>query len=102
MKKTYLQLTPTLEQVTVENANGEKLTFLNGVIQLPTGGKFLAAQSPLDRDLMLIIEDYVYWVQNQKAIEAWIEDHGTRIKQQGMVIHFDNDADRTMFLLRWG
>ena len=36
MKKTSKQLTPTLEQVTVEH-NGQELTFLNGVIQIQTG-----------------------------------------------------------------
>lgn len=92
---------PGLDLVTVEE-NGEKLQFLNGVIQMQAGGKFIPAKSPMDGELMLIIEDYVHWVQNQKAIEAWIEDHGTSIRQQGMVLHFDHDADRTMFLLRWG
>jgi hypothetical protein len=52
-------------------------------------------------ELMLIIEDYNYWVQNQNAIEAWIKDHGSGISQEGMVIHFDHDSDRTMFMLRW-
>lgn len=33
MKKTSKQLTPTLEQVTVEH-NGQELTFLDGVIQI--------------------------------------------------------------------
>lgn len=102
MKKTYKRITDTLEQVTVEHANGEKLTFLNGVIQLPTGGKFLAAQGPMSGELMLIIEDYVHWVQNQTAIEAWIDQFGGGIRQQGMVIHFDHDSDRTAFMLRWG
>jgi len=101
MKKIYKQLTPTLEQVTVEH-NGQELTFLNGVIQMQTGGRFIPAKSPMDGELMLIIEDYVHWVSNQKAIEAWIEQYGSGIKQTGMVLHFDHDADRTMFLLRWG
>jgi hypothetical protein len=52
-------------------------------------------------ELMLIIEDYNYWVQNQNAIEAWITDHGSSIIQEGMVVHFEHDSDRTMFLLRW-
>ena len=101
MKKTRKQITDTLEQITVEH-NGQELTFLNGVIQMQTGGKFIPAKSPMDGELMLIIEDYVHWVQNQTAIEAWIEQHGSGIRQQGMVLHFDHDADRTMFLLRWG
>ena len=101
MKKTYKQLTPTLEQVTVEH-NGKELTFLNGVIQMQTGGRFIPAKSPMDGGLMLIIEDYTHWVNNQKEIEQWMKDYGSGIRQQGMVVHFDHDADRTMFLLRWG
>lgn len=101
MKKTYKELTPTLTQVTVEH-NGQELTFLNGVVQMQTGGRFIPAKSPMDGELMLIIEDYVFWVQNQKAIEDWMFEYGTGIRQQGMVLHFKNDGDRTMFLLRWG
>jgi hypothetical protein len=101
MKKTYKQLTPTLEQVTVEH-NGQELTFLNGVIQVQKGGKFIAATSPIDKDLLLIIEDYTFWHLNQTAIEQWIEDSNGAITQKGMVVHFNTEEDRTMFLLRWG
>lgn len=101
MKKTYKELTPTLTQVTVEH-NGQELTFLNGVIQMQTGGKFIAAKGPMNGELMLIIEDYVFWVQNQTAIVEWTTQYGSGIRQEGMVLHFDHDADRTMFLLRWG
>lgn len=101
MKKTYKQLTPTLEQVTVEH-NGQELTFLNGVIQMETGRRFIPAKSPMGGELLLIIEDYVHWVQNQQEIESWMFEYGTGIRQQGMVLHFKNDSDRTMFLLRWG
>lgn len=102
MKHTYRNLTDTLKEVTVEDDNGEKLIFLNGVIQMQSGGKFIPAKSPMDGNLMLIIDDYTHWVQNQKEIEAWMKNHGTGIRQQGMVVHFDNDADRTLFMLRWG
>ena len=100
MKKTYKQITPTLEQVTVEH-NGQELTFLNGVLQMVTGNKFIPAKSPMDGELMLIIEDYVYWVNNQTEIELWMKQYGSGIRQEGMVLHFDHDADRTMFMLRW-
>jgi len=101
LKKTYKQITPTLEQVTVEH-NGGELTFLNGVIQLETGGRFIPAKSPTTGELLLIIEDYVHWSLNQAAIEEWMREHGDGIRQQGMVLHFENDADRTLFVLRWG
>ena len=101
MKKTHKQITDTLDLVTVEH-NGQELTFLNGVIQITTGGRFIAATSPIDKDLLLIIEDYAFWHINQKEIDKWIEASNGAITQRGMVVHFDTEEDRTMFLLRWG
>jgi len=101
LKKTYKELTPTLTQVTVEQ-DGRELTFLDGVVQMTTGGRFIPAKDPMTGELMLIIEDYVHWHINQEAIIDWIQEHGSGIRQTGMVLHFDRDSDRTMFLLRWG
>ena len=55
----------------------------------------------MDRQLMLIIEDYAWWVQNQDALEESIRSFEGRVVQQGMVINFDSVEDRTMFMLRW-
>ena len=55
----------------------------------------------MDRQVMLIIEDYAWWVQNQDALEASIRSFEGRVRQQGMVINFDSVEDRTMFMLRW-
>jgi hypothetical protein len=63
--------------------------------------RFVAGYSPLDRQLMLIIEDYAWWVQNQPALEESIRSFEGRVRQQGMVINFDNVEDRTMFMLKW-
>lgn len=71
-------------------------------MQLPAGGKFIAAMSPLTGAHMLIIEDFIYWTHHQEDIEAWLKEHGSSIRQEGMIINFDNDADRTLFMLRWG
>lgn len=102
MKRIRKQLTDTLDQVTVIDDNGEELIFLNGVIQMQTGGKFIAATSPIDKDLLLIIEDYAFWHVNQVEIDKWIADSNGAITQKGMVVHFNTEEDRTMFLLRWG
>lgn len=101
MKKTYKRITDTLDQVTVEQ-DGEELVFLNGVIQMRAGGKFIAATSPIDKDILLIIEDYVFWHTNEAEIEKYIADSNGAVVQKDMVIHFNNEEDRTMFLLRWG
>jgi len=63
--------------------------------------RFVAGYSPLDRQVMLIIEDYAWWVQNQTALEQSIQSFEGRVRQQGMVINFDSVEDRTIFLLRW-
>jgi hypothetical protein len=63
--------------------------------------RFVAGYSPLTKQVMLIIEDYAFWVENQAALETSIESFEGRVRQQGMIINFDNVEDRTMFMLRW-
>jgi hypothetical protein len=103
MKKTYKQITDNLTQVIVEHDDGTQLTFLNGVLQqMSNKERFLAARGPINGSLMLIIADYAHWAVNQKEIEAWIAQFSGGIRQEGMILTFDHDADRTAFLLRWG
>jgi hypothetical protein len=63
--------------------------------------RFVPGYSPLNGQVMLIIEDYAWWIQNQTALEQSIQSFEGRVRQQGMVINFDNIEDRTMFMLRW-
>ena len=57
----------------------------------------------MSKDVLLIIEDYAWWVQNDKEIVMWMDDNLPRGRdhQQGMVITFDNEQQRLMFMLRW-
>ena len=65
--------------------------------------RFVPARSPMNRDVMLFIEDYAWWVQNEKDIVMWMDDNLPRGRehQQGMVLTFDNEQQRLMFMLRW-
>jgi hypothetical protein len=63
--------------------------------------RFVPGYSPLNGQVMLIIEDYAWWVQNQTALEQSIQSFEGRVRQQGMIINFDSVEDRTMFMLRW-
>jgi hypothetical protein len=63
--------------------------------------RFVAGYSPLNKQVMLIIEDYAFWIENQAELEASIKSFKGRVRQQGMIINFDSVEDRTMFLLRW-
>ena len=51
----------------------------------------------------LMIQDYVWWMDNERNILNWMVDHLPQgiEHQQGMTITFDTDQDRMMFLLRW-
>lgn len=98
--KTYTKLTDDLTLVELEH-NGKTIQFVNGVIQMPTKNRFIPGRSPMSGDLMLIIEDYAWWVQNQTALEENIKSYNGRVRQTGMIINFDNDQDRTLFMLKW-
>jgi hypothetical protein len=65
--------------------------------------RFVMGRSPMSRDVMLIIEDYAWWVQNEQEITMWMNDNLPRGRdhQQGMILTFDNDQQRLMFMLRW-
>jgi hypothetical protein len=65
--------------------------------------RFVMGRSPMSRDVLLFIEDYVWWIQNEKDVVMWMDDNLSRGRdhQQGMVITFDNDQQRLAFMLRW-
>ena len=100
--KTQVHLCDGLDLVTVDH-NGQQLTFLNGVLQMPAKNKFIVARSPVNGALMLIIEDYVWWTQNEKSILTWMDHQLPRGRdhQQGMIVNFDDEQQREWFLLRW-
>jgi hypothetical protein len=51
----------------------------------------------------LMIQDYMWWHENEREILNWMAEHLPRgiEHQQGMTITFDTDKDRMIFLLRW-
>jgi hypothetical protein len=51
----------------------------------------------------LFIENFVWWMDNEREILNWMVDHLPRgiEHQTGMAITFDSEQDRLMFLMRW-
>lgn len=51
----------------------------------------------------LMIEDYMWWADNEREILNWMAENLPRgiEHQQGMILTFDTDKQRMMFLLRW-
>ena len=57
----------------------------------------------LDDTVGLMIQDYMWWTDNEREILNWMEANlpeGIE-HQQGMTVTFDTDQQRMMFLLRW-
>jgi hypothetical protein len=51
-----------------------------------------------------MIEDFIWWMDNEREILNWMVDRLPRgiEHQEGMSLVFDNEQDRIMFLLKWG
>ena len=52
----------------------------------------------------LMIEDYAWWMDNERDILNWMVDHLPKgiEHQQGMFVYFPTDQTRVLFLLKWG
>ena len=65
--------------------------------------RFVVPTETMHHQSYLIIQDYEWWHNNEREILNWMAEHlphGIE-HQTGMVINFDNEQDRIMFMLRW-
>ena len=83
--------------------NGQVLKYLNGVLLKNAKNRFVIVPDPINYRYHLVIEDYSWWHDNHYDITDWMianlprgEEH-----QQGMMLTFDTEEQRTWFLLRW-
>lgn len=66
------------------------------------GIKFIEASRNVNSNrFMLLIADPSYWVNNETDIMSWFNDSNIKYNQTGMILEFESDADKMMFLLRW-
>ena len=102
MTKHVTKITEHLNLIEVKH-NGETLKFLNWTIQMDSKNRFIPARGPIDGDYLLIIEDYAWWHVNHYDVTEWMQKNLPRGEDHcaGMVIHFDNEEQRTWFTLKW-
>lgn len=52
----------------------------------------------------LMIEDFAWWMDNERDILNWMVDNLLQgiEHQQGMFVYMPTEQDRMMFLLKWG
>jgi hypothetical protein len=48
---------------------------------------------------MVILVDYVYWIENLDKLEEWCKSHNC--VQRGMTVQIPNEETATIFMLRW-
>lgn len=66
--------------------------------------RFVTTSAPLPGgEYLLVIQDYNWWVTNEREIMNWMVDNLPRgiEHQQGMMISLDSEQQRLHFLLRW-
>lgn len=53
------------------------------------------------KDNYAVISNYRFYVDNEDEIEQWLKENCNQVTREGMVIHFPQAEDRTLFALRW-
>lgn len=50
---------------------------------------------------LLILFDYKWFTHNEEEIKDWCAKTLSKFEQKGMVLHFANEKEKMLFMLRW-
>lgn len=69
-------------------------------------GRRFILSGPFDEEMpyhYVVIADIKFWIENETAIYAWMDDNlpRGRLHHEGMVISLDNEKDSFAFILKW-
>ena len=69
-------------------------------------GRRFIVSGPFDHEMpyhYLVIADITFWLKNEPAIYAWMEENlpRGRLHQQGMTLELETEEQVTAFCLRW-
>ena len=59
-------------------------------------GSYKGTKMPL-----LLISDPKFWLENEAEIIEWLSEVNIKCHLNGMLLEFDNNEDKMMFMLRW-
>lgn len=65
------------------------------------GHKFIDARLGTMDMPMLLVTDYVYFVDNETDIFDWCKQSNVQCKLTGMILEFGSKEEKMMFMLRW-
>ena len=111
--KETLDITPLVTTMTWDGDDYSMIEFpqlhaggmltRNGVMVDKFERRFVGGYSPVTKQQMLLIADYMWWTANEPEILSWMDANLPRKRdhQQGMILTFDTEQDLMLFLLRW-
>jgi hypothetical protein len=65
------------------------------------GIKFVEADFKHSSGPLLLISDYSFWIDNEEDIFDWCTESRVQCTLTGMILEFESQEDKMMFLLRW-
>jgi hypothetical protein len=65
------------------------------------GIKFVEAKVTKFSKPMLLICDYRFWSNNEEQIFDWCTESRVQCTLTGMILEFESQEERMMFMLRW-
>ena len=94
-------------EILVEEPQGDRITHLYKEANIAhkmlkeKGVKFVDAKVSQFGAPMLLITDFIFWYENEESIFDWCTESRVQCTLTGMVLEFESQQDKMMFMLRW-
>ena len=94
-------------EILLEEAQGDRMMLVHKEANTAhrmlkeQGIKFVDAKVSQFGNPMLLITDFIFWYQNEEQIFDWCTDSRIQCTLTGMILEFESQEDKMMFMLRW-
>ena len=94
-------------EILLEEAQGDRMVLVHKEANTAhrmlkeRGIKFVDAYGTGSGAPMLLISDFIFWYQNEEEIFDWCTKSRVQCTLTGMILEFDSQEDKMIFMLRW-
>jgi hypothetical protein len=94
-------------EILIEEAHGDRMVLVHKEANTAhkmlkeQGIKFVEAKVTKFSNPMLLICDYRFWHNNEEQIFDWCTESRVQCTLTGMILEFESQEERMMFMLRW-
>lgn len=94
-------------EILLEEAHGDRMVLVHKEANTAhkllkdQGIKFVEAKASQFSAPMLLISDYRFWTDNEEQIFDWCTESRVQCTLTGMILEFESQEDKMMFMLRW-